>query len=165
MRNDLDHILWKTRKYHQQIINNRSIFISVISPSPYTRKIWNFSRSETVLINRSIESFVSSKNVHEQVELFNKTLLNIFHNFIPIKIIVYDDRDPPWMNDEIKKMIKRKNWLFQSQRKSCKLDFAVLNSLTQDISDAITSFKLNIMKAFRINLTIPIQPQKPIGKY
>ena len=161
----MDHILWKTRKYHQQIINNGSIFISVISPSPYTRKIWNFSRSETVLINRSIESFVSSKNVHEQVELFNKTLLNIFHNFIPNKIILCDDRDPPWMNDEIKKMIKRKNWLFQSQRKSCKLDFAVLNSLTQDISDAITSFKLNIMKAFRINLTIPIQPQKPIGKY
>ena len=46
------------------------------------------------------------------------------------------------MNDEIKKMIKRKNWLFQSQRKSCKLDFTVLNSLTQDISDAITSSKL-----------------------
>ena len=74
--------------------------------------------------------------------MFNKTLLNIFQNFIPNKIIVCDDRDPPWMNDEIKKMIKRKNWLFQSQRKSCKLDFTVLNSLTQDISDAITSCKL-----------------------
>ena len=47
------------------------------------------------------------------------------------------------MNDEIKKVIKRKNWLFQSQRKSCKPDFAVLNALTQDISDAITSSKLN----------------------
>ena len=45
----------------------------------------------------------SGKNVHEQDELFNKTLLNIFHNFIPNKIIVCDDRDPPWMNDEIKK--------------------------------------------------------------
>ena len=37
-----------------------------------------------------------------------------------------------------KKIIKRKNWLFQSQRKSCKPDVAVLNSLSQDISDAIT---------------------------
>ena len=46
------------------------------------------------------------------------------------------------MNDEIKKMIKRKNWLFQNQRKSSNLDFAILNSLTQDISDAITSSKL-----------------------
>ena len=85
---------------------------------------------------------MSGKNVHEQVELFNKRLLNIFHNFISNKTIVCDDRDPPWMNDEIKKVIKRKNWVFQSQRKSCKPDFAVLNSLTQDISDAITSSKL-----------------------
>ena len=46
------------------------------------------------------------------------------------------------MNDEIKKMIKRKNWLFQSQRKSLKLPFILLNSLTQDISGAITSSKL-----------------------
>ena len=89
---------------------------------PYTRKIWNYSRSETDLINRSIESFdwsklFSGKNVHEQVELFNKTLLNIFHNFIPNKIIVCDDdRDPPWMNDEIKKMIKRKNWQKNSKK-------------------------------------------------
>ena len=64
------------------------------------------------------------------------------HNFIPNKIIVCNDRDPPWMNDKIKKMIKRKNWLFQSQKKSCKVDFTVLNSLTHDISDAIKSSKL-----------------------
>ena len=50
------------------------------------------------------------------------------------------------MNNEIKKVIKRKNWLFESQRKSCKLDFAVLNPLTQDISDAITSSKLKYHK-------------------
>ena len=46
------------------------------------------------------------------------------------------------MNDEIKKIIKRKNWLFQSQRKSSNLDFAILNLLAQDISDAVTSSKL-----------------------
>ena len=60
------------------------------------------------LSKRSIESFdwsklFLSKNAHEQVGLFNKTLLNIFHDFIPNKIILCDDRDPPWMNDEIKK--------------------------------------------------------------
>ena len=50
----------------------------------------------------------SGKNVHEQVGLFNKTLLNIFPNFIPNKIILCDDKNSPWMNDEIKKLIKRK---------------------------------------------------------
>ena len=50
-------------------------------------------QKKTDLINHSIESFdwsklFSGKNVHEQVELFNKTLLNIFYNFIPTKTIV-----------------------------------------------------------------------------
>ena len=59
------------------------------------------------------------------------------------------------MNDEINKMIKRKNWLFQSQRKSCKLDFTVLNSLAQDISDAITSSKLKCYEGLANKLNDP----------
>ena len=79
-------------KCHQQIIYSK-LNLQIAYPPPYTRKIWYYNRSETDLINRSIESvdwskFFSGKNVHEQVELFNKTLLNIFHNFIPNKIIV-----------------------------------------------------------------------------
>ena len=89
------------------------------------------------------------------------------------------------MNDEIKKIIKRKNWLFQGQRKSCKLDFAVLNSLTQDISDAIKSSKLKyyehlanklnnpktapktywkILKTFLNDTKIPLIPPLLVGK-
>ena len=39
-------------------------------PPPYTHKIWDYNRSETVLINCSIESFdwsnlFSGKNIHE----------------------------------------------------------------------------------------------------
>ena len=108
-------------KCHHQIIYAK-LDLKIEYPPPYTRKIWNYSRSETDLINRSIESFdwsklFSGKNVHEQVELFNKTLLNIFHNFIPNKIIVCDDRDPPWMNDEIKKMIKIKKLAISKSKK------------------------------------------------
>ena len=77
--------------------------------------------------------------MHEQVELFNKTLLNIFHKFIPNKIILCDDEDLPWMNDEIKKLIKSKNWLFQCQGKTGNLNYASLNSTTQDISNAVNS--------------------------
>ena len=68
--------------------------------------------------------------MHEQVKFFNKTLLNISRNFIPNKIILCDDRNPPWMNGEIKKLIKRKNRLFQCQRKPENLDYASLNSIT-----------------------------------
>ena len=41
-----------------------------------------------------------------------------------------------------KKLLREKIAYLKVKRKSCKLDFAVLNLLTQDISDAITSSKL-----------------------
>ena len=91
--------------------------------------------------------------MNEQVELFNKTLLNILfyilyyifyfiHNFIPSKFILFDGKDPPWMNDEIKILIKKKNGLSQCQRKSGNLSYASLNFITQDISNKVNSSKL-----------------------
>ena len=68
------------------------------------------------------------------------------------------------MNDEIKKMIKRKNWLFQIQRKSCNLEFTILNSLTQDISNAITSSKLKYYERFANKLSDPKAAQKTYWK-
>ena len=46
------------------------------------------------------------------------------------------------MNEEIKKLIKRKNWLFQCQRMSASLGFASLNSITQDILNGVNPSKL-----------------------
>ena len=68
-------------------------------------------------MNRSIESFdwsylFSGKNVHEQVEVFRKTLLNIFHNFISNKLILCGDKDPPWMNDKLAISVSKKVWQF-----------------------------------------------------
>ena len=62
-------------KCHHQIIYSK-FNLKIEYPPPCTRKIWNYSRSETDLINRSIENFdwsklLLGKNVHEQVELFN----------------------------------------------------------------------------------------------
>ena len=102
--------------------------------------------------------------MHEQVELFNKTLLNIFHNFIPNKIVLCDDKHPPRMNNEIKNFIKRKNWLFQCQRKSGNLDYASLNSITQDISNAVNSSKLKYHERLAIYLNDPKAAPKTYWK-
>ena len=39
--------------------------------------------------------------------------MNIFSNFTPNKLVTFDDRDPPWMNDFVKSKIKWKNQLFK----------------------------------------------------
>ena len=70
--------------------------------SLYICEIWDYNSDKTDLINHSIERFDQSKmflgkNVHEQVKviLFNKTVLNTFHNFISKKIIVLDKNRSP----------------------------------------------------------------------
>ena len=47
-------------KGHHQVIYSK-LNLEIEYPPPYTRKIWNYSRSETDLINNSIESFDWSK--------------------------------------------------------------------------------------------------------
>ena len=155
-------------KCHHQIIYSK-LNLRIEYPAPYIRKIWDYNRSETYSINRSIEIFdwsylFSSKNMHEQVELFNKTLLNIFQNFIPSKIVLCDDKDLPRMNDKIRNLIKRKNWLFQCQRKSGNLDYASLNSITQDISNAVNSSKLKYHERLAPNLNDPKTAPKTYWK-
>ena len=80
-------------KFHYQIIYSKLYLNYLFYPPPYTR-----DKAETDLINHSIENvdtsnFFLGKNVHEQVEIFNHTMLNIFHNFIPNKTISCDDQD------------------------------------------------------------------------
>ena len=144
--------------YHQIIYSKLSLKLEY--PPPHICKSCDYNRSETDSINRSIEFFYwfylfSGKNVHEQVKFFNETLLNISRNFIPNKIILCDDRNPPWMNGEIKKLIKRKNWLFQCQRKSENLDYASLNSITQNISNAVNLLKLKYHERLGLKLNDP----------
>ena len=69
-------------KYHHQIIYSKLILKIKFSP-PYTHKNSNYNRSESDLINRSIEdcnwpSLLLGKNLHQQVEIFDKILLKIF---------------------------------------------------------------------------------------
>ena len=83
-------------KCHHQIIYSK-LNLKTEYPPPYIRKVWNYNRAETDLINRAIEncdwpSLLLRKNIPQQVEIFNKTLLNIFHNYLPNIFILCDDR-------------------------------------------------------------------------
>ena len=84
------------------------------------------------------------KNVHEQVKIFNYTILNTFHNFTPNKTILRDDRDPPWMNEKMNSLIKKKNAFYRSQRKSINFHCTNLDTMTLEVSNAMC-FKNKIL--------------------
>ena len=94
---------------------------------PYNRKVCNYKLAETDFIKRAIAdcdwpSLFLGKHVHQQAEILRETFLNIFHNYIRNKFISCGDKDPPWINEEFKSLIHRKNYRYQRQRKSSSID-------------------------------------------
>ena len=89
------------------------------------------------------------------VETVDEILLNIFHNYIPNKFILCDEKDSPWRNEEIKSLIDRKNSLCQRQRKFHSIDYTSLNAVTIDISNAISSSKLKYHERLANKLNDP----------
>ena len=94
-------------KCHHQIVFAK-LNLKVEYPPQYERLIWDYKNADIPSINRAVDIFdwgnsFEGKNVHERVHFFNKTILNIFHNYIPNKIILCNDKDPRWFNNEIRK--------------------------------------------------------------
>ena len=55
----------------------------------------------TTVINQVDWKFMfSCKNVHQQV-FSMKLLLTFFSNFIPNKLVTYNDKDRPWMTEKL----------------------------------------------------------------
>ena len=46
--------------------------------------------------------------MNEQVQLFTQTIQNIISNYIPHEPIICDDRNPPWIDEKIKKSVLHK---------------------------------------------------------
>ena len=57
-------------------------------------------------------------NVNDTVHLFNRTIKNILRNFIPHETITCDDRDPPWINSSIRRLIQDKNEAYKRFKRS-----------------------------------------------
>ena len=102
---------------HHQIIFGKIKF-DYFRPPPYLREVWHFEKANADLIKRSVSSFDWERSfagigVDQQVDLLTSTLLNICRNFIPHETISCKEKDPPWITDEMKKSLRRKNRLYK----------------------------------------------------
>ena len=58
------------------------------------------------------------------------------------------------MNDEIKTLFKKRNWLYQRQKISDNLDYNMQNAIATDMFDAVNSSKLKYQKHVAKELNI-----------
>ena len=61
-----------------------------------------------------------NNSVSDKVNILNATIKNILPNYIPHETIMCDDRDPPWINKNIKQLILEKNQAYKSYLRSNK---------------------------------------------
>ena len=57
---------------------------------------------EKYLIYSPGKKTLGNLNTKDMIFLFNKTIKNIISNYIPHKTVTFDDRDPPWINKDVK---------------------------------------------------------------
>ena len=111
------HLSLHPHCHHQLVFAKFNL--SILYPPPYERTVWFYKKAKPELIRRAINKYdwiraLSNDSIDEKVCCFTETLLNIIHNFIPHERIVCDNRDPSWINNEIKKLINEKNFAYKS---------------------------------------------------
>ena len=89
--------------------------------------VWDFKRADvnaiTTAINQVDWKFLfSRKNIRYQVKISKKTIINIFSNFIPNKLVTFNDKDPPWMTETLKEIIKWKHKVCRDYLKNGKTE-------------------------------------------
>ena len=112
--------------HHQLVFVKFDLFIYFLPP--YERTVWYYNGTNADLIRRAIDLFVWDKSlcindVDKQVAIFNDTLMNLMQNFVSNETIICDNRDPPWMNKEIKQLIERKKQFHKRFIRSNKIYF------------------------------------------
>ena len=82
----------------------------------------------------------SYNHIDIQVSIFEECVLNVFKNFVPSKYVVFDNKEPIWMDQSIKQLIKERDSCFSKcQGQGCRdEDLHIFTSLMDKISEQIS---------------------------
>ena len=91
-------------------ITHCKLNLKIVFHPPYERWVWNYKKADVTGIRKALDlvnwDFIFlNKTVHDQVLALDQVVMKMFTNYIPNKYNLFDDQDPPWMNDRIKSKI------------------------------------------------------------
>ena len=142
---------------HQVIFGRLNLHIPPLRP--YFRKIWHYNKANTNAIKQSISCFdwtrkLANRDPSWQIALFNKTLLNIMSNFIPNEYTKVQPKDPPWINNTLRRMIKRQNRQYKNfVNHGCKSEDKVrVDNFRKECFEAVNKSKEQYFKTMGLKL-------------
>ena len=132
---------------HHQIVFCKVDFKIPFPPS-YKRKVWDFSRANTVAIERAInmvnwDVLFQGLDINGRVSLLTETIPNIFSNFVPNKVITVKNKDSVWMTPEVKNVLREQGKVYRRYVKNGRRDedFASLSRAQSRTKRAVKDAK------------------------
>ena len=92
--------------------------------------------------------------------------MNIFKNFIPHKIITFNDSDSPWVNGHIRRLIRLKNDILKLYLQNNKKndEYQLLQCADKKLSDLIKSNRDDYFNRLSLKLNNPKKSAKAYWK-
>ena len=146
-------------KCNHQIIYSK-LKLEIKYPPSYASEVQDYGKAQFDLINVVIENFdrnkhLSGNNIRNQINLFHRTIFNIFQNFSPNMDILYNDKESPWANDELHYWLREKKLNIQIYPRDNRLVFSILNKLSDVLTIVLTSLKLGSQRKIAAELNDP----------
>ena len=99
------HPLLDEHCQHQIIYGKLNI--TVPSPPPYKRTVWDYSKADTKAVRDEILGIdwvprFTALSSDEMTECFTQIPVSTFNKNIPNKVVKIDDKDPPWITPGLK---------------------------------------------------------------
>lgn len=130
--------------HHKQLVYSVDIFNNIsdkkIIKSSTVRNFQkaNFSLMTDLLSQIDWTCVEFENNIESSLAIFENILYNIFEVCVPYKNVVYENRSPPWLNNEVKKLRNKKDRAFKKFKISNNLiDYSVYKVLRYDFNNAV----------------------------
>ena len=94
------------------------------------------------------EANLRHNNPNRQVELLNRTILNIMSNFVPNEVKTVRSCEPEWLNSDIKKLLRNQRKIFNRYKRNGykNEDKIVVDRLRSESQEAILNPKLLVKR-------------------
>ena len=94
-------------------------------PPNHEHEVWHYEQANVDHIWKAGDLFLRQKAfinpiINNVGFLFKKTVKNVISSYIPHETVTFDDRDPPWINKNVKLLKLEKNEMYKKYIKEKK---------------------------------------------
>ena len=127
---------------------------------PFRRKVWLYEQGNYDNFRQQVHDFdwttAHDDDVNIYAEKFTKKLLNIAEECIPTKNVTIRPRDLPWINNNIRKLMRKRNRLYKKYKKNkTNTLFDNFKQLRNEVTSNLRKAKQEYVKSLANKLKMP----------